>query len=312
MMDRKAVLSKIVTLAETHGLSADEIAAALIHAPATPTKKGGVISKLFSYIGGVLMFSGIGLLISFMWDDINSAQRVILTFGVGLTAFILGVACIKNKKYEPAATPLFLVSGLMQPTGLFVFLDEYMPESGDFMLAALLIFGTLAAQQGAAFFALRRTSLLFLTLFFWNGFIGTSMDWMKWDVELIGLIVGFSVLSLCWAVGKTQHRAITPFWYCIGSIFLLYSWWSLVEGSVLELSYLGINVFLIYFSILAASRTLLFVSVLGLLSYLSYFAWENFANVVMWPILLIIMGLITLGVSSYAVKLGNKIGRGDT
>jgi len=311
MTNKKDALAHIVSLATAHDISTDEIAAALTHSPKTPVKKGGIVGRLFSYIGGILVFSGIGLLISFIWDDIGSAQRVILTFGTGLTAFILGAACIKSKKGERAATPLFLVSGLMQPTGLFVFLDEYMQHSGNITLAALLIFGTLAIQQGAAFYTLRRTSLLFLTLFFWNGFIGTGMAWMDWAEELIGLLLGVSMICLSWSVGKTPHRAITPFWYLIGGVVLLASWWSVVEGEVLELSYLGLNGFLIYVSIIAASRTLLFVSVLGLLSYMSYFAWEYFAGVVMWPVLLIIMGLVTLGVSSYAIKLSQKIGRSD-
>ncbi|MBI4031304.1 MAG: DUF2157 domain-containing protein [Proteobacteria bacterium] len=308
-MNKKDALAQIVSLAEAHSIGADEIAAALSHAPTTPAKKSNILGRLFGYIGGVLVFSGIGLLISFVWDDIGSAQRVIVTFGAGLAAFILGAACIKTGKGDKASTPLFLVSGLMQPTGLFVFLDEYMPQSGDVMLAALLIFGALAAQQGAAFYALRRTSLLFLTLFFWNGAIGTGMDWLQWDGELIGLILGVSMICLSWATGKTAHRAITPFWYFFGGGLLLLAWWSLAEGSILELSYPGLNAFLIYFSIIAASRALLFVSVLALLSYMSYFAWEYFAGVVMWPILLIILGLITIGVSSYAVKLGQKIGR---
>lgn len=308
-MNRKDALAQIVSLAGTHGLSVDEIAASLAHAPATPSKKGNIIGRMFGYIGGVLVFSGIAILINLIWDDMNSAQRVVTTFGTGMAAFILGIALVKDGRGAKAATPLFLISGLMQPTGLFVFLDEYMPQSGDVLLAALLIFGTLAAQQSAAFYALRRTSLLFLTLFFWNGFIGTAMDWMKWDGELIGLSVGASILSLSWAIGKTQHRAITPFWYLCGGALLLTSWWSLVKGGILELSYLGLNAFLIYFSIVAASRALLFVSVTGLLAYMSYFAWKYFAGVVMWPVLLIIMGLITLGISSYAVKLGQKIGR---
>lgn len=308
-MNKKEAIAQIVSLAEAHSIGVDEITAALAHAPATPVKKSGIVGKLFGYIGGILVFSGIGLLISFIWDDVGSAQRVIMTFGAGLAAFILGIAFVKTGKGERAATPLFLVSGLMQPTGLFVFLDEYMPQSGDVMLATLLIFSTMAAQHSAAFYALRRTSLLFLTLFFWNGAVGTGMDWLRWDGELIGLILGISMLCLSWAAGKTAHRAITPFWYFIGGSVLLASWWSVVEGGILELSFLGLNAFLIYFSIIASSRTLLFVSVLGLISYMSYFAWEYFAGVVMWPVLLIIMGLITIGVSSYAVKLGQKIGR---
>lgn len=308
-MNKRSALEQIVMLAGVHNIGIDEIAAAMTHAPVTPAKKNGIIGRLFSYIGGVLVFCGIGLLISFIWDDIGSAQRVIVTFGSGLAAFILGIAAIRTSKGEKAATPLFLISGLMQPTGLFVFLDEYMPQSGDVMLAALFIFSTMAMQQGAAFYALRRTSLLFLTVFFWNGAIATGMDWLQWDGELIGVMLGISALCLSWGIGKTAHRAITPFWYFIGGTALLASWWATVEGGVLELSYLGLNAFLIWFSIAAASRALLFVSVLALISYISYFAWEYFAGVVIWPVLLIILGLITLGVSSYAVKLGHKIGR---
>ena len=47
---------------------------------------------------------------------------------------------------------------------------------------------------------------------------------------------------------------------------------------------------LIALSIRVASRALLFVSVVGLLAYLSYFAYEYFADVVGWPIALILAG----------------------
>ena len=117
------------------------------------------------------------------------------------------------------------------------------------------------------------------------------------------------MLSLSWAVGKTRHRAITLLWYFVGGVTLLSAWWALFEGSWFDLSYLGINAFLVYFSIAAASRTLLFVSVLGLLGYLGYFAEEYFADVVGWPICLIILGLAMMGLSAYAVRLGRKIGR---
>ena len=261
---RDAALKKIVELAHHHNISADEIAVQLTHA-ALPGKDKGVVGKLLGYIGGIFIFSGICLLISFLWDDIGSAQRVILTFGVGLTAFIMGAASIKDSRFEKTATPLFLVSAFLQPFGLFVFLSEYIPESGDPVLAVLLVFGMMTLQQGLAFWSLKRTSLLFFTLVFWNSFIGTAMDWLDLDGELVGLAIGFSMISLSWAIGKTEHRSITPLWYFLGAIILLASYWSLVEGGVLDVSYLALNGFMIYLSIKAASRTLLFVSVPGII-----------------------------------------------
>lgn len=309
--NRDEALNEIVRLAATFGISMDEISARITHSP-MPGKGKGLVGRLFNYIGGIFIFSGICVLVSMIWDDIGSAQRVILTFGPGLVAFILGIVALKDFRFEKTSTPLFLISALLQPTGIFVFLREYLPESGDAMLAAMLVFGMVTIQQGLAFLKYRRSSLLFFTLFFWNSFIGTAMNWMDVPEEIIGVIIGISILSLSWTVGKTAHRAITPLWYFVGGVILLSAWWSWFEGTWFDLSYLGLNALLVYLSIAAASRTLLFVSVLGLLGYLGYFAEEYFADVVGWPICLIVLGLMMMGLSAYAVKLGRKIGRQGT
>jgi hypothetical protein len=55
------------------------------------------------------------------------------------------------------------------------------------------------------------------------------------------------------------------------------------------------------------SRTLLLVSTFALLGFLGYYTEEYFADVTGWPIALMIMGFLLIGVSAYAVKLGQKI-----
>ena len=305
--DRQGALNDIIRLATQFDITADEIAAKLTHA-ATPEKQKNLIGRLFNYIGGIFIFAGICVLTGMIWDDIGSLQRVIITFGTGLSAFVLGFAALKDGRFNGAATPLFLVSGLLQPTGIFVFLREYMPESGDPVLAAMMIFAMLSLQHGVAFYARRRTSLLFLTLAFWTFFIGTALSWMEFDGEVICIIMGISMLCTTWAISKTEHRAITPFWYLVGGFTLQGAWWSLFENSALDLSFLGVNAFLVYVSIAAGSRTLLFTCVLGLLAYLAYFAEEYFADVVGWPICLIILGVAMMGLSAYAVKLGRRMG----
>src|SRR5690606_24218150 len=105
MSARKNALETILRLASEHNISADEIAAGL-SAQRTPDAKKNMLGRLFNYIGGIFIFSGIGLLTSFIWEDIGSAQRVILTFGVGLAAFVMGIAALKDARFEKASTPL--------------------------------------------------------------------------------------------------------------------------------------------------------------------------------------------------------------
>jgi hypothetical protein len=305
MSDKRAALAEIAALAEQHGITPEEVAAFLAGAR-SPGKDRTVIGKVLSYVGGVLVFSGVGLLIGFLWDEIGSAERVILTLGTGLAAFVLATLCASDPRFEKAATPLFLVAALMQPTGLFVFLHETMPPSDDPLLAAILVFGVLAAQQGLAFWALGRTSLLFLAVVFWIFCLGTATVWLEWNGETVGIVLGIALLCLSWALGRTPHLAIAPFWSFAGGATLLASWWARFADTPLDLTFVGLDGFLIYLAVRSGNRSLLFVSVLGLLAYLSYFAWEYFADVIGWPIALIVLGLILIGLTGWAVKLGKS------
>ncbi len=96
-------------------------------------------------------------------------------------------------------------------------------------------------------------------------------------------------------------------WYFIGTAGSLGGFFDLVKGSSLELSYLGLNAYVIYLSILLASRIVLLVSVLGLMGWLGWYTDQYLADVMGWPIALIVLGFIMIGLSAYAVKLGRAI-----
>jgi hypothetical protein len=305
--ERESALAQIVSLAEEHGIAADEI---VKHMAVTksPGRQGSVVKTLLGYTGGTFVFAGIGLLVSMIWDDIGAGQRVVITLGSGIVAFAIGMLCHRDARYEKAVTPLFLVAAAMQPTGLFVFLDEFVPKTGDPALAALIVFGAIAVQQALAFSQLGRASLLFITLIFWLAFLGTSLEWLDVEGNYIAIIVGLSALFLTHWAGLRGYHVVTPFWYFIGGGIFLGGTFAAVEGGPLEIAYLGINGFFVFLSIRLASRSLLFVSVAGLIGYLSYFTYEYFADAIGWPIALIVMGLIMIGVSAYALRLGRSIG----
>ena len=299
-------LLDIVSLARNNNITLDEISQALTNTQAQAAKQSsGVLSKLFGYIGGIFVFAGIGVFISMYWQDFDSAARVIVTLGTGFIAFIMALVCLADKKYERAATPLFMISSLLQPTGIFVMLNEY-SSGGDARYGVLYMAIFMLIQQGATFLAKQRTVLAFSAVLFGCIFFTTLFDIWGMDKKLIGVVMGTSLLCIAYALNQSRHTAISPFWYFIGSGVLLWSVFDAVQHTPFELVYLGLSAFLVFLSTYVRSRTLLLVSTLSMLGYIGYYTAEHFANTVGWPIALVIIGMALIGLSSLAVKLNNK------
>lgn len=306
---REEALEQIAALVRQHGIGIGEIADRLKEGEsfAVIDKGGSVLKTALGYVGGTFIFSGVALLIHIIWHDISSAERVIITFGPGLIAFIMGALCLKDQRFEKAITPFFLIAAFLEPFGILVCLNEYFPQSTDVSLPVLAISGVMLAQQFMGFVAWRRTCLGFFSILFWTIFIGTAMAKMRIDGNIATIALSVSLLCLSRAADRTAHRAIAPLWYFIGTAGSLSGFFHLVRGSSLELSYLGLNACMIYLSILLASRTVLLVSVLGLMVWLGWYTDLYLANVMGWPIALIVLGFIMIGLSAYAVKLGRGI-----
>lgn len=306
MSHKEDVLQDIVSLAKHNDITLDEIEHALETAPILASKpSSSVLSKLFGYIGGIFVFAGIGVFISMYWDDFGSAARVIVTLGVGLVAFIMGLACLADKRYEKAATPLFLIASLLQPTGILVMLQEY-SAGGDARHGLLFMSAYMLIQQGATFLAKGRTVLAFSAILFGCIFFANLFDIWDMDEELIGTVIGISLMCIAYALNQSRHLAIAPYWYFVGAIILMWSVFEAVENTPFELVYLGLSALLIFLSTYVRSRTLLLVGTLSMLVYIGYYTAKHFANTVGWPIALVMIGIALIALSSLAVRLNNK------
>ena len=306
MSQKEEALQDIVALAKHHQITLEEIAHALTTAPVLVSKpSSGTLSKLLGYIGGIFVFAGIGVFISMYWDDFGSAARVIVTLGVGLVAFLMGLACLYDKRYERAATPLFLISSFLQPTGIIVMLQEY-SSGGDARHGILLMAAYMLIQQSATFWTKSRTVLAFSGTFFGMIFFGYLFDIWDFKEKTIGIIIGASLLCIAYALNRSKHSAIAPFWYFVGAFILLWAVFETVQNTPFELLYLGLCALIIFLSTYVRSRTLLLVGTLAMLVYIGYFTAEHFANTVGWPIALVIIGIALIGMSALAIRLNNK------
>lgn len=307
MSQKEEALQDIVSLARLHHISIAEIAQALDTPQAEQVRQqsSGVLSKLFGYMGGIFVFAGICVFISMYWDDFGSAARVVVTLGSGIAAFIMALVCLHDKRYERAATPLFLTAALLQPTGIMVMLQEY-ASGGDPRYGVLFMTAYMLIQQGAVFWAKQRSVLGFSAILFGMIFFAYLFDMMGFDEDLIGAVVGASLICIAYALQRSRHLAIAPFWYFIGAVILLWSVFDAVKNTPLELVFLGVSASIIFLSTYVRSRTLLLVGTLAMLLYIGYFTAKHFANTLGWPIALVVIGIALIGVSAVAVRLNNK------
>jgi len=303
---KEDALQDIVALAQHNQITLAEIAQALNAYSAQPNAApASVLSKLFGYVGGIFVFAGIGVFIAMYWDDFGSASRVIITLGSGLVAFVMGLVCLSDSKYERAVTPLLLMAAVLQPTGIMVMLQEY-SSGGDVRHGLLFMAAYMLVQQGATFWAKQRTVLAFSAVLFGCIFFANLFDIWDVDEKLIGMVIGSSLLCIAYAMQQSKHMAIAPFWYFVGSVLLLWSVFELVKNSLLEPVYLGATALMIFLSTYVRSRTLLLVGTLAMLIYIGYYTAEHFANTVGWPIALVIIGIALIGLSAFAIRLNNQ------
>lgn len=307
--EKQKALDEIVASARAYDLTLDEITAALIKASITRgTGRMQMVQTMFVYVGAILAIAGTTGLISLYWDDLGSPARVLVTLGPGIIALVLSLSALKAEQYQKAATPLLLLAALLQPAGMAVFLHEYF-DGGDPLTAGILISGVMTTQMALLFGLFRRTSMLFFTLFFAFSLAQITMQKLDIDAAIAAVTLGLSGLLIAYGIGQTVWRSFVPFAYFIFTVQFAIGLYDLLEGEFpLDISLIVAAGFLVYTSILAQSRAYLTASVLVMLGYLAYYTSEYFADMVSWPVALMVMGLLMIGVSHQAVKIGQRIG----
>ena len=305
MTAKEEALQRIAEIAREHALTAAEILATLSPSAESSDSKSSALTRLFAYLGGIFVLAGLGVFIEMQWEAMNSLARITITLGSGLAAFSMAFFAAEDERLEKAATPLFLLAALLQPTGILVAIDEF-SSGGDERHAILFISGVMVAQQLLTFLKTKRTALLFATLCFAALLYATAMDLAALEEDLTLFTIGLSGLFVSYSIDRTPHGAIAPFWYFVSSSAMLMGLFSLLEESLLEVLFLGAACGLVFLSTWVKSRSLLFVGTLAILSYVGYYTAEHFTDVVGWPIALILFGLLLIGLSAVAFRINRK------
>ena len=306
MTAKHEALEQILKIARAHGLTPSDIRTAFKEANfGREQLSGSLLGRILGYLGGTFIFAGLGVFIALNWDVMNSAARIIITLGSGISAFIMAVVASTDERYTKVRTPLYLMAAALQPVGILVALDEF-SSAGDWHHAALLTAGIMGFQQAAVFWQKRDTTLLFTTLVFALWFFGVALDFVNVDEELNALILGVATLSLCVGLERTPHQGMTPFWYLVGSVLFFHGLFELVQRTAFELVFLAVACTGVFLSTYVRSRTLLFVCTIAILTYISYFTAEHFQDSLGWPLVLVVLGLAFITLSAIAMRINRR------
>lgn len=304
MDQRQQALERIKRIAEENHLTWSDINKTL-QVPAEKPTTGGMIqaSEVLAYIGGILIFAGIGVYATMFWHELSSFLRILITFGSGFSWYCIALGLSGNSKYDKVTQALFLIAAILQPTGLYVFLNEVFITSSNVHFATLFVFGIMFIQQFATFWQKRLNLLLFMVLFFGVGFTFTLFDYMaiKTDYTLMGL--GLSLFLITYSLNSTPYRPVMGFWYFIANVNFLWGAYHWLSNTPFEVSFVGLCGLTIYLSTLTKSKSILFTSTIGLLSYIGHYTMIHFVDSIGWPVSLIIVGASFILLSGFAVKL---------
>lgn len=306
MDQHQKALEQIKKIAEKNNLSWAEVSAAL-----QPTKikaSGELIeaSEILAYIGGILIFAGVGVYTTMFWQDLSSFFRIAFTFGSGFSCYCIALGLSENLKYNKVTQTLFLISAILQPTGLYVFLNEMFVISQDTHLATLFVFGVMLVQQLATFWTKRLNLILFMTLFFGLGFVFTLFDYIGININYTLMGLGTSLFLITYSLNVTPYRPAIGLWYFIASAFFLGGAYHWLYNTPSEVFFAGLCAFGIYVSTLTKSKAVLFTSTIGLLVYIGHYTILHFVNSIGWPISLIIVGAALIALSGFALKIKQK------
>lgn len=303
MDDRARALEEIADLASRHGLTLEEVAAAIDRpVPARDARARNVVITVLGVLGGTFVFAGVGVFIALQWDDMNAWSRVVVTLGSGVAALGLALLAARDERFARAHTPLLLSAAALQPLGMLVAFDEF-GTGGDWRWASLATSGAMAAQFGALVPVLQRSTPVFLAMLFGTLFWWTSLDMVEADGTVIALVLGAGLVLASIGLARTRHRAITPPWYFVGGAALLHGVFEAVERTPLEIVFLAAAAGAVYLSVVVHSRALLAVATLAILAYTGWFTSEHFADSIGWPLALIAFGIFMIALSAAAYRI---------
>jgi len=325
-MNKEQVLHGIRKLAAERVISHDEVNQAFyggltstFSSSTTTQAKKNVVESFFSHLsisrvlymlGSLVVVVGVLVLIGQNWSSFSPVVRVLVTLGTGVAFYISAVALSREEKFSGASTAFFIISMILIPLGIFITLYEagyqIFSESTHMLWSAII-----TCICAASFVAFKRTFFLFFsflwgtwllysTIFFFLGDIVRADEIVAYIVMLVGVIH----LSLGFFLERSSRQSLTSLLYTVAALQILVS--GITLSGLWDALYPFVVLILLGLGVYIRTRILLMLSSLFLAFYIFKITAKYFSSSIGWPLSLIIIGFVLVGVGYVTVYLNKK------
>lgn len=277
----------------------------------TPAAKMNVVQAL-QYIGGFIVLLGIGTFVSTFWSDIAPMTRVLIVSGGAILFYILGVILIRVDTKSQSGVAFHLIAGCLFPFAFYVALNElFAVEITSQVIMTISI--VLLAIYGASYAVFRHPIFTFFTLA-----AGISLIYSSINVLLPGIssetlahltfIIGAIGIYTGYSFRGTENAPLSGLMYFLGSVAVLAApAWNFNSFPLWQLLYPVLLAGMLYVALVVHSKRIMTVSVLALMCYVVYLTGKYFADVIGWPIALVVTGILLIAIGYGAVKYKEHI-----
>lgn len=269
------------------------------------------IVKILYILGGLIVASGIVFFVGQVWDDIGTLLRIFITFVFGFLLAISGSFLLIQKQKNSIGSVFHFIGGILIPLGVVVLLTELDSniEINDLMF--LVAFSLMFVFY--AMLALFHKNSLLTVFSIFNGTVALYIfpilvglnDYSLWYLTTA---VSLLYIFLGYLFRKGFNKRIVGLLYFLG-IFLFFislAVW-LFEARIFEVLYLPAIVGCLLLSKYLRSQAILFTSMTAFFGYIVYITQEHFVDSIGWPVAMVILGLILIGIGYFSITIRNRI-----
>lgn len=269
--------------------------------------------KYFSYLGTIFILTGFYTLIINHWDNFDSFTKILSTLGVSLILYTIYIFCL-FANFEKILIPLFVVSYFCESCGIPTFIDEvfYNAENSNntnsllvsrsdftknfikqfeiYMLSTYLI---LITQYAITLFIRLRVELLFALTIQIVSLIFYICFKLNINFNLSYIAISIVMMYAAYYFNKYKYYSSAHFWYFSGSLTILIATFCLLFKHEVSNLYIIIAILMLYISILAQEKYILFNSGFAIIFYL-IFEIRDYYNIIGGALFYILIGAILL------------------
>lgn len=326
-MNKEELLQELSLKISTGEISREEIATRFSFSPTTQTavitedskiSTPFSVTKMLYVLGAAIVVIGIVIFVQQIWYDIGSFGRISVTLGLGFIITAIGSMLFKNKPEENLGTVFHFIGGMLIPGGAVVTLLELnvdfvslWPVAITFgvIFAFYLLLNSVHKNAILTFFAIANgTAFVYLLM---EVIVDESFYRRENHDDLytyLTMVIGASYLLLAHAFRDGWNKKLIGVLYFFGITgFLGAAFWHVIfDGGLWEMLYFILVIGGFALSVYMRGRSILVMSTLFLIAHVSYITSEYFANSLGWPISLVILGFVYIGLGYISVNINKK------